>query len=107
MFLLKSKFALDKPIHRIDCINYSPNSLTTINNNTSNILFSFPIEDAYMCLQNSYISLEFEVLNNGNTRYADIKRLGFVIFGPVALFSGAKITTSSGKHLKELTTYTQ
>ena len=58
-----------------------------------------PREDAYICLQNSYISLEFEVLKNNNTRYANNHEIGLVNF---ALFSEAKLTTISGKHLEEV-----
>ena len=52
---------MEKPTHKIDFIKYSPSSLATINNNNSNTSIIFPREDAYICLQNSYISLEFEV----------------------------------------------
>ena len=54
---------MDKPIHKIDFINYSPYGLATINHNNSNISISLPRDDAYICLRNSYISLEFEVLS--------------------------------------------
>ena len=60
MFSLKNKYTLMKPIHKIDFIKYS--SLATINNNNSNISISLPSENAYICLQHSFISLEFEVL---------------------------------------------
>ena len=93
---------MDKPIHKIDFIKYSPSSLATINNNNSNISIIFPREDAHICLQNSYISLEFEVLKNDDTRYADGDQISLVNFGPVALFSEAKLTTSSGKHLEKV-----
>ena len=93
---------MDKPIHKIDFIKYSPSSLATINNKNSNISIIFPREDAYICLQNSYISLEFEVLKNDDTRYADGDQISLVNFGPVALFSEAKLTTSSGKHLEKV-----
>ena len=102
LFSLKNKYAMDKPIHKIDFIKYSPSSLATINNNNSNISIIFPREDAYICLQNSYISLEFEVLKNDDTRYADGDQISLVNFGPVALFSEAKLTTSSGKHLEKV-----
>ena len=102
MFSLKCKYTLDKPIHKIDFIKYSPNILATINNANSNISVSLPREDAYICLQNSFISLEFEVLKNNNTRYADGDEISLVNFGPVALFSEAKLTTSSGKHLEKV-----
>ena len=49
-------------IHKIDFIKYSPSSLATINNNNSNISISLPREDAYIYLQKSFISVEFEVL---------------------------------------------
>ena len=84
MFSLKSKYTLEKPIHKIDFIKYSPSSLATVNNANSNISISLPREDAYICLQNSYISLEFEVLKNDNTRYANGDEISLVNFGPVA-----------------------
>ena len=93
---------MDKPIQKIDFIKYSPSSLATINNNNSNISIIFPREDAYICLQNSYISLEFEVLKKDDTRYADGDQISLVNFGPVALFSEVKLTTSSGKHLEKV-----
>ena len=93
---------MDKPIHKIDFIKYSSSSLATINKSNSNISIIFPREDAYICLQNSYISLEFEVLKNDDTRYADGDQISLVNFGPVALFSEAKLTTSSGKNLEKV-----
>ena len=48
------------------------------------------------------ISLEFEVLKNDNTRYANGDEINLVNFGPIALFSEAKLTTSSGKHLEKV-----
>ena len=93
---------MDKPFQKIDFIKYSPSSLATINNNNSNISIIFPREDAYICLQNSFISLEFEFLKNDDTRYADGDQISLVNFGPVALFSEAKLVTSSGKHLEKV-----
>ena len=102
MFSLKSKYTIEKPIQKIDFIKYSPSTLATVNNANSNISISLPREDAYICLQNSYISLEFEVLKNDNTRYTNGDEKSLVNFGPVALFSEAKLTTSSGKHLENV-----
>ena len=102
MFSLKNKYTLEKPIHKIDFIKYSPSSLATINNANSNVSISLPREDAYICLQNSYLSLEFEVLKNNDTRYANGDEICLVNFGPISLFSEAKLTTSSGKHLENV-----
>ena len=93
---------MDKHIHKIDFIKYSPSSLATINNSISNISIIFPREDAYICLQNSFISLEFEVLKNDDTRYADGDQISLVNFESVALISEAKLVTSSGKHLEKV-----
>ena len=71
MFSLKSKYTLMKPIHKIDFKKYPPSSLATINNNKSNISISLPREDAYICLQHSFISVEIEVLKNDDKRYAN------------------------------------
>ena len=85
MFSLKNKYTLEKPIHKIDFIKYSPSSLTTINNTNSNTTISFPREDAYICLQNSFKSLEFEVLKNNNTRYTNGDEIGLVNFGQISI----------------------
>ena len=102
MFSLKNKYTLEKPIHKIDFIKYSPSSLATINNANSIVSISLPREDAYICLQNSYLSLDFEVLKNDNTRYTNGDEISLVNFGPISLFSEAKLTTSSGKHLENV-----
>ena len=102
LFSLKRKYTLKKPIHKIDFIKYSPSSLATVNkNNYSNLSISLPREDAYICLQHSFLSVEFEVLKNDDTRYADGDQISLINFGPVALFSDAKLTTSSSKYLEK------
>ena len=84
---MKNKYALDKPIQKIDFIQYSPKSLATTKNNNSNISISLLREDAYICLQKSYKTLDFEVLKQDDTRYADVDQMYINNFGPVALFS--------------------
>ena len=50
----------------------------------------------------TYISVDFEVLKQDDTRYADGDQISLINFGPVTLFSEAKLTTSSGKHLEKV-----
>ena len=102
MFSLKNKYTLEKPINKIDFIKYNPSKLATVNNANSNVSISLAREDAYICLQNSFISLEFEVLKNNKTRYTNGDEISLVNFGPISLFSEAKLTTSSGKHLEKV-----
>ena len=61
-----------------------------------------PKEDAHICLQISYISVDLKVPKSKDTRYVDNDQIALVNFGPVALFSEAKLTTSSGKHLEKV-----
>ena len=102
LFSLKNEHALDKPIHKIDFSKFSPNSLATINNNNSNISISLPREGAYNCLQNLCIPVDFEILMQDDTRYADGDKINLYNFGDFALFSEAKLTTSSGKQWKKV-----
>ena len=86
IFSLKTKYAFDKPMHKVDFINYSPNSLATIKNNISNISISLPREDANICLQNSFVSVDFEVLMQNDTRYADGDQISLNNFGLLVFF---------------------
>ena len=98
----KNKFALHKPIQKLIFTRYSPKSLATVNNNYPNRFISLLREDPYICQQNFYFGLEFRELKIDNTRYANNDQISLVIFGPVALFSEAKLTTASGKHLENV-----
>ena len=52
---------------------------------------------------NNYFELFFEVIKRAdNSRYANWDDIRLVNLGPIALFSKPKVTTSSGKHLLEL-----
>ena len=52
---------------------------------------------------NSYFDLSFEVIKkDDNSRYANGNDIRLVNLGPIALFSNFKLTTSSGKHLEDI-----
>ena len=52
---------------------------------------------------NSYLDLNFEVIKKvDNSRYGIGNDIRLVNLGPVALFSNCKLTTSSGKHLEDI-----
>ena len=51
----------------------------------------------------SYLELNLDVLQAAtNNRYVDDNDIRLVNLGPIALFSNYKLTTSSGKHLEEI-----
>ena len=101
-FNLKNTKTLSKELYKSDFYRYIPSSLTTVNNNNSNITIHIPREDSYISLQNSYILIDFEVTHDDDTKYAIGDEISLVNLGPVALFSEAKLTTHSGKHLEKV-----
>ena len=103
MFKLSENYEIDRRILKCDYIRYSPAEISTINTANSQIYINLPREDSVISLLNSYLELNFDVLQaNDNNRYADVNEIRLVNLGPIALFSNYKLTTSSGKHLEEI-----
>ena len=103
MFNLCEKYEVDRRILKCDYIRYSPSEISTINTANSQIYINIPREDSVISLLNSYLDLNFDVVHAAtNNRYADNNDIRLVNLGPVALFSNYKLTTSSGKHLEEI-----
>ena len=51
----------------------------------------------------SYLDLNFEVIERAdNSRYANGNDIRLLNLGPIAFFSNFKFTTSSGKHLEDI-----
>ena len=103
MFKLSENYEVDRKILKCDYIRYSPAEVSTINTANSQIYINIPREDSVISLLNSYIELNFDVLRADNSnRYVDVNEIRLVNLGPKALFSNYKLTTSSGKHLEEV-----
>ena len=103
MFNLCEKYEVDRRISKCDYIRYSPSEISTINTANSQIYINIPREDSVISLLNSYLNLNFDVVHAAtNNRYADGNDIRLVNLDPVALFSNYKLTTSSGKHLEDI-----
>ena len=88
---------------KCDYIRYSPSEISTIKTPNSQIYINLPREDSVISLLKSYLELNFDVLKaTTNDRYANGDNIRLVNLGPIALFSNYKLTTSSGKHLEEI-----
>ena len=88
-------------ILKCDYIRYSPSENSTINTPNSQIYINIPKEDSVISLLNSYIELNFEVLQAAiGNRYVYNNDIRLVNSGPFVLFSIYKLTSSSGKHLE-------
>ena len=103
MFKLSEKYEVDRKIEKCDYIRYSPSEKSTINTPNSQIYINIRREDSVTSLLNSYFEINFDVLRaHIGHRYADGADIRLVNLGPIALFSIYKLTTSSGKHLEEI-----
>ena len=103
MFKLTEKYVIDRRTLKCDYIRYSPSEISTIATPNSQIYINIPREDSVIFLINSYLELNFGVLllATGN-RYTDVNDIRLINLGPVALFSNYRLTTSSCKHLEEI-----
>ena len=103
MFKLNENYEVDRRILKCDYIRSSPAEISTINTANSQIYINIPRVDSVISLLNSYLELNFDVLHAANNnRYVDANDIRLVNLGPIALFSNYKLTTSSGKHLEEI-----
>ena len=103
MFKLSEKYSVNRDILKCDFIRYSPSEISTINTTNSQVYINIPREDCVISLLNSYLELNFDVLDAAtNNRYADGNDIRLVNLGPISLFSNYKLTTSSGKHLENI-----
>ena len=103
MFKLSESYEVDRRILKCDYIRYSPAEISTINTANSQVYINIPREDSVISLLKSYIELNFDVLHAAtNNRYVDANDITLVNLGPIALFNNHKSTTSSNKHLEEI-----
>ena len=103
MFKPNENNKVDRRILKGDCIRYSPAETSTINIPICQIYINIPREDSVISLLNSYLDLNFEVIKKAdNSRNANGIDIRMVNLGPIALFSNFKLTTSSGKHLEDI-----
>ena len=103
MFKLNENYEVDRRILKCDCIRYASVETSTINTPNSQIYINIPREDSVISLVNSYLDLNFGVIKKADdSRYGNGNDIKLVNLDPIALFSKTKLTTSSGKHLEDI-----
>ena len=103
MFKLNEEYEVDRKILKCDYNRYAPAETSTIKSPNSQIDIIIPRKDSLISLLNSYPKLNFEVVNKSDdSRYGNSNDIRLVSLGPNALFSNFKLTTSSGKHLEDI-----
>ena len=77
--------------------------LSTIKTPNSQIYINIPRDDSVMSLLNSYVDRIFEgIKKTDNNRYGDGCDIRSVNLGRIANFSNFHLTTSSGKHMEDI-----
>ena len=103
MFKLNENYEIDRRIPKCDYIRHSPAETSTINTPNSQEYINIPREDSVISLLNSYLDLNFQVIKKvDDSRYGNGNDIRLVILAPIALFSNFKLTTSSGKHIEDI-----
>ena len=103
MFKQNENYEVDRRILKCDYIRHSPAETSTINTPNSQIYINIPREDSVISLLNSYLDLNIEVVKRAdNSRYGNGNDIRLVNLGTVALFRNFKLTTSSRKHLEDI-----
>ena len=96
MFKLSGKNETNRNKLKCDYIRYSPSKKSTINTASFEIYVNILREDSVISLFNSYVDLNFDVLQAATkNKYAYGDDIRLVNLGPIALFSIYKLTTSS------------
>ena len=103
MFKLNENYEVDRRILKCDYIRYGPAEISTKNTPNSQIYLNIPREDSVISFLNSYLDLNFDVVKRvDKSRYGNGNDIRLVNLGAIVLFSNFKLTTSSGKHLEDI-----
>ena len=102
MVKLNQKYEIDRKILKYDFTRYSPPEKNPLNTPDSQRFMNIPRKGSDISLLSSYLDKNFDVLRaaTGN-RYADGNDITLPNLGPSALLCSDKLTTSSGKQLKD------
>ena len=74
-----------------------------MNTPNSQIQINIPTEGSVISLLNGYLDLNLEVIKKAdNSSYANGNDIRLINLGPILLFSIFKLTSSSGKHLEDI-----
>ena len=103
MLELNENYEVDGRILECYCIRYSPAEDSTMTTPNSQIYINIPREEFVISLLNVSFDFKFEVIKKADkSRYANGNDIRLVNLAPIALFSIFNLTTSSGKHLEDI-----
>ena len=96
-FNLNTTYGYNNDVHKSKIIKYKPNNLATTNTVYTNINIFLSREKNHLNLRDSYLEIEFVVLDDAGGVFDNDANIRLVNYGLIALFSSVKLETSGGR----------
>ena len=99
-FNLDTTYGYNNDIHKSKIIKCKPNNLATMNTVNNNINIILNKEEKHLNLRDSYLEIEFVVLDDAGGVFTNNANIRLVNYGMMALFSSVKLETSGGRTIE-------
>ena len=99
-FKLYTNYGYNKDIHKSKIRKYKANTLASMNIVNTNINIILNREENHLNSRDSYLEIEFVVLDNAGGVFANNANIRFVNYGMIALFCSVKLETSGGRTIE-------
>ena len=90
-FNLGTTYGYNNDIHKNKIIKYKPNNLAAMNTINTNINIILNREENHLNLRDSYLEIEFVVLDDAGGVFANDANIRLVNYGMMALFSSISL----------------
>ena len=97
---LNTTYGYNNDIQKSKIIKYKPNNLATMNTVNTNINIILNREENHLNFRDSYLEIEFVVLDDSGGVFANDANIGLVNYGLIAFFSSVKLETISGRTIE-------
>ena len=99
-FNLDTTYGYNNDIHKSKIIKYKHNSLATMNTVNTDINIILNREENHLILRDSYLEIEFVVLDDAGGVLANNANIRLVNYVMMAIFSSVKLETSGGRTIE-------
>ena len=99
-FNLDTTYGYNNTIYKSKIMKYKPNNLATMNTVNTNFNIILNRDKNHLNLRDSYLEIEFVVLDNAGGVFANNANIRLVNYGTIALFSSVKLETSGGRTIE-------
>ena len=99
-FNLDTTYGYNNDIHKSKIIKNKPNNLATMNTVNTNIIIILNREEKHLNLRDSYLEIEFVILDDAGGVFANNANIRLVNYGMIALFSSVKLENSGGRTIE-------